>query len=225
MHQEIHHGFWAVLVLLASYVWCLLFRLVHWMVHVCGSLFLLRSIPLFFNEFIFLNADRAVGTAIPAGWVSEAELCVGFLAVSMPTYRPIYRKIVDGSVDGPDASTGNSYQRPLARGNDKNGSHSVKVSAEQLHLSSPSQQGISVTDDVELVHHVRHDGAWVMVPDDGLDEEQGFYQQTPIQHPNTQPNLPQHQQAPYQSQGYKQYGQGNQYVFGQNQAHQQWTVG
>ncbi|KAG6368463.1 hypothetical protein INS49_002670 [Diaporthe citri] len=46
--------------------------------------------------------------AVPAAWASEAEICAGFLVVSIPTYRPIYRKIVYGSADALDPRTGKS---------------------------------------------------------------------------------------------------------------------
>lgn len=99
---------------------------------------------------------------MPAAWVSEVELCAGFLVVSIPTYRPIYRKIVYGSADALDVRTGKSYQ--LEAGsyeNNKNGSHKVQVSVQRT--VPPTQLGISVTDDIELVRHIQHNGSWVRV--------------------------------------------------------------
>ncbi|KAL2277766.1 hypothetical protein FJTKL_15203 [Diaporthe vaccinii] len=51
--------------------------------------------------------------AVPAAWASEAEICAGFLVVSIPTYRPIYRKAVYGSDDALDVRTGKCYQLEL----------------------------------------------------------------------------------------------------------------
>lgn len=102
------------------------------------------------------------GTAIPAAWVSEVEICFGFLVVSIPTYRPIYRKIVYGSADAQDVRTGNSYQLEAGSyGSNKNASHNVQVSAQRT--VPPTQFGISVTDEVELVRHIQHNGSWVRV--------------------------------------------------------------
>lgn len=102
----------------------------------------------------------AKGDAVPAAWASEAEICTGFLVVSIPTYRLIYRRIVYGSADALDAGAGKPYQlEPISHESNNHASHNVQVSAQRI--LSPAKLGISVTDDFELVRHIQHNGSWV----------------------------------------------------------------
>lgn len=107
----------------------------------------------------------AKGDAVPAAWASEAEICAGFLVVSIPTYRPIYRKVVYGSDDALDVRTGKCYELELGSYESNNhASHKAQVSAQRI--LSPAQLGASVTDDIELVKRVQHNGSWVrMTPE------------------------------------------------------------
>lgn len=110
----------------------------------------------------------AKGDAVPAAWASEAEICAGFLVVSIPTYRPIYRKIVYGSAGALDVRTGKSYQiEPGSHESNDHASHKVQVSAQRI--LSPAQLGISVTDDIELVRHIQHNGSWVRMEESEID--------------------------------------------------------
>lgn len=107
----------------------------------------------------------AKGDAVPAVWASEAEKCAGFLVVSIPTYRPIYRKIVCGSADALDVRTGKSYQlEPGSHESNDHISHKAQVSAQRI--LSPAQLGINVTDDIELVRHIQHNSSWVRMEND-----------------------------------------------------------
>ncbi|KUI61327.1 hypothetical protein VP1G_08505 [Cytospora mali] len=124
-------------------------------------------------HFSFTMGGRhGKGTAIPAAYLSEAEICVGFLVVSIPTYRPIYHKIVHGTAHAlnSDPSTGPGYQVQI-------GSHGYNNTASKLVQVSPNRTlnsvtpGISVTEDVELVRHVQRDGTWVKVSEENENEE------------------------------------------------------
>lgn len=110
----------------------------------------------------------AKGDAVPAAWASEVELCGGFLVVSIPTYRPIYRKIVYGSADAPEARAGKPYQpEPGPHERNNHASHKVQVPAQRI--PSPAQLGTSVTDDIELVRHIQHNGAWMKMEENEID--------------------------------------------------------
>lgn len=52
------------------------------------------------------HADYSIGDDIPAGLASTAELMLGFLAASMPIYRPLYRRLRYGHVRERIASAG-----------------------------------------------------------------------------------------------------------------------
>lgn len=90
------------------------------------------------------------------------EICFGFLVVSIPTYRPIYRKIMDGLARTVDARSRKHYQLEAeSYESNKSAPHTCQVSAQQIF--SPAQLGIVVTDDVELVRYVQHNGDWIRV--------------------------------------------------------------
>lgn len=115
------------------------------------------------------------GTAIPAAYLSEAEICVGFLVVSIPTYRPMYHKIVHGTAHSTesDSSVGPGYNVKIgSNGYNKTASNLVQLSPDQT-LNSMTQ-GISVTDDVELVRHAQRDGTWVRVSDENNNDERVY---------------------------------------------------
>lgn len=113
------------------------------------------------------------GVAVPALLISQVEVCFGLLVVSVPTYRPLYRKLVYGTAEK-ESQPGISGPRPLAylgfkkissyasKWNDSE--HRVEITAGKDARDSP--RGICIQDDVELVRHIQRDGIWVRVSDD-----------------------------------------------------------
>lgn len=96
---------------------------------------------------------------MPAGMLSVVELMAGILAVSIPVYRPLWRRVV--SKDS-TASTQRSLENPYS-----NGSRSVQITAGG-YSSKSNSDGIVVTDevDIDLSPYNRKGGAWVRVQDD-----------------------------------------------------------
>jgi hypothetical protein len=90
--------------------------------------------------------------------LSVVELMTGILAVSLPVYRPLYRRVM-----GRDntASTQRSSDNPYS-----NGSRSVKITAGGF--TKNNGDGIVVTDevDINLTPYNRKGGAWVRVGDE-----------------------------------------------------------
>jgi hypothetical protein len=138
--------------------------------------------------------------AIPAGYMSCIELCVGFLVVSIPVYRSLYRKLARGETGGP---TGWSYNvksdavplRPtdaasypgisvktLNDGSHVNGSgsdvaigskntlHTTVASSDMTAMRRETGQGINVRADVQMERMAYRNGAWVQVPDEPASE-------------------------------------------------------
>lgn len=100
-------------------------------------------------------------------WASEAELCVGFLVVSIPTYQPIYRRLVYGSADALEVRTGKAYKLQAESHKSKNQvSHQVKASSQAT--LPPIPLGISVTDDIQPVRLTQHNGSWVGIAENDV---------------------------------------------------------
>lgn len=106
---------------------------------------------------------RDSGDNAPIGIVASVECLIGFLAVSIATYRPLYRHFAM-SASSPRA-TPNGYRIPMKD------SYSAHVSADNRFFpngsSNDSSRGITTTDEVELVHHVNRGGVWIRVDDEG----------------------------------------------------------
>lgn len=117
------------------------------------------------------------GVAAPTLLISQVEVCVGILVVSIPTYRPVYRKLLYGTAES-QASPGISDPRPLAYlGFGKIGGNYDSHNSSKHHVDITAggkvrgeREGISVMDDVELVRHAQRDGAWVRVSDDETED-------------------------------------------------------
>ncbi|POS80965.1 hypothetical protein DHEL01_v200638 [Diaporthe helianthi] len=98
-------------------------------------------------------------TNVPSAFVTAAELMVGLLATSIPTYRPLYRRFVQRFTS--QKSSGQDYQQ----GSHENpASHSVKVSAGAT--TPANSEGIHYTSQIELTRHARRNGVWVRVEDE-----------------------------------------------------------
>ncbi|KAK8005918.1 hypothetical protein PG991_012215 [Apiospora marii] len=95
-------------------------------------------------------------------------LAVGILAVSIPTYRPLYRLVVYGP-DVPGQPS-RPHQTSKATGSSQNNqsfqhqnpSRGVTISSDHSRLDS--SPGVHVTNQIELVTHARRNGNWVKVP-------------------------------------------------------------
>ncbi|KAK7919959.1 hypothetical protein PG985_007981 [Apiospora marii] len=102
------------------------------------------------------------------GYLSVIELAVGILAVSIPTYRPLYRLVVYGP-DVPGQPS-RPHQTSKATGSSQNNqsfqhqnpSRGVTISSDHSRLDS--SPGVHVTNQIELVTHARRNGNWVKVP-------------------------------------------------------------
>ncbi|RYO83906.1 hypothetical protein DL766_001733 [Monosporascus sp. MC13-8B] len=132
-----------------------------------GSACIISMVRLAFALEVGSTADGSWDN-IPAGLLSVVELMTGILAVSIPTYRPLYRRLVEGpswvkqSIQN-DYASGNrnaEYHRSFGR----EGPRSVSVSAGRVSVGT--RQGISVTNQIELTVHTSKGGSWVRVPDE-----------------------------------------------------------
>ncbi|KAI1490019.1 hypothetical protein F5X96DRAFT_679383 [Biscogniauxia mediterranea] len=107
-------------------------------------------------------------TAVPAAMIGAVELMAGILAVSMPTYRPLYYQLfkrteVPKLYKGPDGSYKGSYSINNGRIYTNNLPHTVSVSVDTS--SGDPAPGINITDQIELIRHTHKNGVWVRVPD------------------------------------------------------------
>jgi hypothetical protein len=100
---------------------------------------------------------------MPAGMLSVVELMAGILAVSLPVYRPLYRRLVNKDRGGTQRSSENPYS---------SGSRSIKITGGGF--TKNNSEGIVVTDevDINLTPYNRKDGNWVQVGDE---DELGLY--------------------------------------------------
>jgi hypothetical protein len=108
--------------------------------------------------------------------LSATELTVGFLVVSIPTYKRIYRWVFKGEHYRPSKSSDpysydNNYNRNLAPfsysqsdKSNKETTHASQVSSAQTIDRIPSF--ITVPDQIELARHAKKNGTWLEVPDD-----------------------------------------------------------
>ncbi|KAI0433899.1 hypothetical protein F5Y09DRAFT_350484 [Xylaria sp. FL1042] len=109
--------------------------------------------------------------AAPTIIMNVLEITAGMLAVSMPTYRPLYKHIFRGGISKDRSSTQVCrYKETLHMGLYGKGTHNdVNVSSPGVHLGS-NHSGINVTNHIELVRHTNKSGQWVRVTDE--DEEE-----------------------------------------------------
>lgn len=112
----------------------------------------------------------AAGDGAPSIIVSAVELTFGILAVSIPTYRPLYYAIFPGRRDKSGYAHNSGFRVASSiRAHSNSIQNYVDISASG-NPSSPrfGQTGIiNVTDDVELVvTHTNRGRAWVGVAED-----------------------------------------------------------
>lgn len=108
------------------------------------------------------------GDSIPAALASEMEICFGFLVVSIPTYKPIYRKMMNGLARAQDSRTRKHYQLETGSyGSNKGFPHTSQDSARPT--LSPEHMEVVVIHDIELASHFQHNGDWIRVAENGQD--------------------------------------------------------
>lgn len=90
---------------------------------------------------------------------------LGFLAASMPTYRPLYRRLRHGDTGGTIPTANNTYDYRL--GYSKNTVNITGGHGEVSHAGS----GINVTNQVEMSIHPTHRDKWMRVSD-GVEDDQ-----------------------------------------------------
>ncbi|KAI0157907.1 hypothetical protein GGR52DRAFT_180575 [Hypoxylon sp. FL1284] len=115
-----------------------------------------------------------VGTTADSTWdvvnpsiLSIVELMAGFLAVSIPTYQPLYRRILHGteSKELQNIQRGDKYARSGAQYL-WNTPRNVEIFATSSS-DEPKPWAINVTNHIELSTHSTAGGSWVRVPEEG----------------------------------------------------------
>lgn len=117
---------------------------------------------------------------VPAALVSVVELMAGFLAASIPTYRPLWRHIFSRGQRNSSSGGFGSSGREAGQWSDNNMKTQTKVSTgvgragTTTHMSQAAG-GISVTRDIELSTQdmaggVRHDEVWMRDSDEGSED-------------------------------------------------------
>lgn len=145
-----------------------------------------RSNPKLYSAFVVSIIRQAyagkVGSTADSSWddmpaalVSVAELMAGFLAASIPTYRPLWRRIFPkGDRSSMNIGDGSSGQKSCSvksgqwPGNTKMQTK-VSVGAGSRARALDMCGGISVTRDIELATHPtaggRRDCVWTRMSD------------------------------------------------------------
>ncbi|KAI0467130.1 hypothetical protein F4859DRAFT_518344 [Xylaria cf. heliscus] len=109
--------------------------------------------------------------AAPPFVVGVVEIAVGILAVSIPTYYPLYEHVFEGACRDSNNSRACRYKETLHMGlYGKNAQNNVNVTSPGTHMGC-DHGGINVTNHIELVRHTNKSGSWVRVTDD---EEEGL---------------------------------------------------
>ncbi|KAI0122359.1 hypothetical protein F4814DRAFT_408458 [Daldinia grandis] len=101
--------------------------------------------------------------------LSLVELMTGILATSIPTYRPLFRRIVR-SLTRPTQPSGTSRRHNDDKGNKTDNSSSISTGPRVTVYPSAGQLesgvfGINVTRQIQLAEYTYMGGNWVRVPD------------------------------------------------------------
>ncbi|KAI1181341.1 hypothetical protein F4777DRAFT_526933 [Nemania sp. FL0916] len=146
----------------------------RWMVQVCFlvgiSACLVSILRLPFSVLVGRN-DRT-WDVVPTGIIGMVEITIGLLAVSIPTYRPLYEHIFGGERERSDKRTSHplKFMETLHMGIYGQGPRNdVNVTSHGTHMGC-DHAGINVTNHIELVRHANRCGNWVRVTDE--DEEE-----------------------------------------------------
>ncbi|KAI1416809.1 hypothetical protein F5Y13DRAFT_204156 [Hypoxylon sp. FL1857] len=132
---------------------------------VASSACIVSIVRLFYS--LQIGTIDGAWDAAPSLIVSIVELTVGMLAVSVPTYRPLYRRMFSRSIDDSrwrfEGPTKDTLKKELY-GRDTQTTVNVSASRGYFQDAPP---GINVVDQIELVRHTNRSGNWVRVDDDG----------------------------------------------------------
>ncbi|KAI0456253.1 hypothetical protein F5B21DRAFT_522714 [Xylaria acuta] len=122
---------------------------------------------------IKVGSSDGTWDAAPAFIISVVEIAVGMLAISIPTYRPLYEHVFGGG-GCRDSNTARAcrYKETLHMGlYGKDAQTDVNVTSPGTHMGC-DHGGINVTNHIELVRHTKKSGSWVRVTDDDEEEEE-----------------------------------------------------
>ncbi|CAG8952807.1 hypothetical protein HYFRA_00009052 [Hymenoscyphus fraxineus] len=120
-------------------------------------------------SFIRLGYGSKVGSTadgswdnIPAGLASVAELMIGILAASIPTYRPIYRRFMNGSAMAQTQAGYNSDRQNYGNDSSLNKSTLRRVQIFSQHDGEPREKGdgIHITNQVEMSVYDSKEEEW-----------------------------------------------------------------
>lgn len=111
--------------------------------------------------------------AAPGFIIGVVEIALGMLAVSIPTYLPLYEHVFGGGVC---RDTNNArvcrYKETLHMGlYCKDAQNDVNVTSPGTHMGC-DHDGINVTNHIELVRHTNKSGSWVRVTDEEEEAEE-----------------------------------------------------
>ncbi|KAI1288581.1 hypothetical protein F5Y03DRAFT_379733 [Xylaria venustula] len=129
-----------------------------------GSTCLVNIIQLVYIRELSGTADGSWNIVTP-GLLSLIECMTGFLATSIATYGPFYRKVSKRSNNAyPERWYGSSFSGQHRGAESRNIAHISSSREPSDHLQENGNR-IAVTDHIELVRHHREGGAWVQIED------------------------------------------------------------
>ncbi|KAJ2985945.1 hypothetical protein NUW58_g5266 [Xylaria curta] len=116
---------------------------------------------------IKIGTSDGAWDATPTFIISVVEITVGMLAVSIPSYRPLYEHFFGGGIcrSSSNARAGKYKDTLHMSFYGEDARNDVNVSSPGTHLGC-EHGGISVTNHIELVRHARKSGSWVRVTDE-----------------------------------------------------------
>ncbi|KAL1850369.1 hypothetical protein Daus18300_012964 [Diaporthe australafricana] len=123
-----------------------------------GSACIVSMVQLHYITNLGSTAD-ASWDQMPSIFLADVEIMVGFLATSIATYRPLYRRIFKGIVP----SSSRNYTPGYSDGsNRKNHVTRIFASGKSTDHSSGTgnSRGIFVTDQIELIHTTQPAGSF-----------------------------------------------------------------
>ncbi|KAI0182430.1 hypothetical protein EV127DRAFT_354901 [Xylaria flabelliformis] len=129
-----------------------------------GSAYVISIILLKYISKLSSKSDSTWNNA-PVAIVVSVECMIGFLAISIATYRPLYRYLFMGT--GLPRVTPTGYRTLMEE------PCSAHISAGERPLSknliSQVCHNITATNEIELVYYVDCGGVWIRVDNDGTD--------------------------------------------------------
>ncbi|KAI0097891.1 hypothetical protein GGR51DRAFT_539522 [Nemania sp. FL0031] len=116
---------------------------------------------------ISIGTNDETWDIVPNAIVSLVEIAVGMLAVSIPTYRPLYNYAFGIKACSNNNSDGHVCRLKETLHMSLYGEHmrnDVRVTSPGIHMGTDCG-GINVTNHIELVRHTNKSGKWVRVMD------------------------------------------------------------